>query len=253
MAPFRPFAPESELHKSMPDFDWIGAIRMLFLSAHCSGPCDTKVITDVDTELGLPSLQYQTRHRRLMLWTLEATLKYVESRDFDRHTVVVDCDQLIYRDLSRWFQNHVDLCVLVRPNQKHREQGGFPFLNTVQWLNGRSRKKLAAFYRRALAVAEGMPEPLLQWGADQEAVRSLLEPIDEGIFQRAGLTVKMINSDDVIETISSFQIEAIENGKMPWPSRSVLDGRWRRKEYLRPAFEHTWQKHAQDIMAGALS
>lgn len=251
MAPFRPFPPESELHQSLAEFDWIGAIRMLLLSARWACPtCEAHVITDVETDLGVPSLKYSTVQRRLMLWTLEATLRFIESRDFDRNTVVMDCDQLIYKDLSRWFQNGVDLGVIVRPNQKHKEEGGFPFLNTVMFLNGRSRKKLAAFFRKALEIAAAMPEPLLKWGADQEAVRSLLEPIDSGIFERSGLTVKMIDSEDVIETISAGQIEALETtGQMPWPTHAVLDGRWTRKPYLKPAFECTLMRLGQELVA----
>lgn len=250
VAPFRPFRPESELHQSLADFDWIEAIQLLGQSAKLSSHVDLQVITDVDTDLPVPMLQYRTRHRRLMLWTLEACAAYLESRDFDRRTVMLDCDQLLFRDLSAWFAQmpHADLGVLVRPTAKHLEPGGMPLLNGVQfWHPIRGRKALTAFYRDALAIAEGLPESQKQWGADQEALRQLLEPIELGLHERHGLRVMMFDAELVLEALSGEHMDALEQGSMPWPLRSVLDFRWTRKRYMRPVFDQTWARAAREV------
>jgi hypothetical protein len=134
VAPFRPFPPESDLHKQMPDFDWIDAIRLLQASVEQSCPSATfHVITDADTDLPLPTLQYVTTRRRLMLWTLEACLRYLASDDFDRDTVMLDCDQLVYGDLSHLVSANVDLMVCIRPVEKQRKNPtAMPILNGVQ-------------------------------------------------------------------------------------------------------------------------
>jgi hypothetical protein len=248
IAPFKPFAPESALHQAYADFDWIAQIQRLLYSGQvaCAG-ADVRVVTDLTTDLPVPLLRYPTAQRRLMLWTLEALLRYVESPDFDRNTVALDCDQLIYRDLAPFFHAGVDLGVLIRPTGKHVEPGGFPLLNGVLFLQWHGRHQLPAFFARALDIAAGMPEDQLRWGADQEAVRLMLEPLELGIVQRSGLTVCMRHVDEVIETISQRHIDGIARGECPWPVRAVLDGRWRRKEFLAPAYEQTIRRRALEV------
>ncbi len=250
VAPFRPFIPEGDFHKSLTDFDWIAAIRMLQHSAQIAcHDCPVHVLTDVDTELPLPTLRYVTTERRLMLWSLEVCLRYLESDDFDRDTVLVDCDQLIYRDLAPWFapEAGVDLAVLVRPTPKHHQRADAwrQILNGVQLLAVRGRARLLPFYRQALTVARALPERLLRWGADTEALRVLLDPIEVGVHERAGLRVRMIDYRTVMEALSEQSIQSLKtDGTMSWPTRSVLDFRYTRKRWMAAAYAATVMKAA---------
>lgn len=247
VAPFRPFAPESQLHRELDGFDWSAAIRMLAHSAQLACHCPVSVLTDVDTDVPIQAYKYATRQRRLMLWTLDVAACYLESDDFDRDTVMVDVDQLIYRDLAPWFTRDVDLVVLIRPTEKHQAASlGQPLLNGVQWWAVRGRERLAAFYRSALARAQTLPDETIQWGADTEAVRLLLEPLEVGIHDRAGLRVRMLNADDVLEALTEQQIAWLRQDRMPWPRRAVLDFRWKRKPYMRAVYDAT-------ILAGAVA
>ena len=230
VAPFRPFPPESALHKDLADFDWLQALRMMVHSAQLACRCPVHAITDVDTDLPVPSLQYVSTRRRLMLWTLEACALYLESPDFDRDTVMLDVDQLVYRDLAPFFKKGVDLSVLVRPDDKHLvADGGQPLLNGVQFWRHKAKPRLAAFYRRALEVAEGLSEDRLAWGADTDAVRDLLAPLEVGIVTRQGLTVDMFDASTILETFNSGHAQVLEKGIGPWPRRPVFDFRWTRK------------------------
>lgn len=237
VAPFRPFQPESVWHQHTHAFDWIDAIRMMRDSAIRVCRCPVHVLTDVDTVLPVETLQYVTTERRLMLWTLEVCLRYLDSDDFDRDTVMLDCDQLVFHDLSRWFTPRVDLGLLVRSEPKYAVE--FPLLNGVQFWARRGKDKLVAFFQRALDLARTLPEPLLVWGADTEAIQRLIAPIEVGIHRRAGLRVRLIESSDVLETFSSHQIQALHDGALPRPVRAVCDFRALRKRYMRPVYEAT--------------
>lgn len=241
VAPFRPFPPESDLHKATMDFDWIDAIRMLQASVeHACPTARFHVITDVDTALPLPCLHYATTHRRLMLWYLEVSLRYLESADFDRDTISLDSDQLVYADLAQFVTPSADLVVCIRPDEKHTNRpAGMPILNGVQVWSHRRKAALIAFYRQALAVAEGLPEDRLVWGADTDALRLLLEPLALGLHRRHGLTVHMVDADTVIEPFSTVLKRWMDDGAAFWPSRAVVDFRWKRKLFMRPMFEHT--------------
>lgn len=241
VAPFRPFLPESELHRDMAAFDWIDAIRMMQASAAHACQCPVHVITDVDTDLPVPSLRYETTTRRLMLWYLEVSLKYLESADFDRDTIALDSDQLIYSDLRSIVTPNADLVVCIRPNMKHAsEGGGFPLLNGVQVWRHRHKAALAAFYARVFERAQRLPEDRLVWGADTDALRLLLEPLELGLHTRSGLVVHMVDANAVIEPFSTILQAWIEAGTPFWPSRPVVDFRWKRKPWMRPLFEHTY-------------
>lgn len=245
IAPFRPFAPESVLHKGLSDFDWIDAIRMMRHSAELAGQCPVHVITDVDTDLPVPTLKYHTTHRRLMLWYVEVVLRYLESADFDRDTVMLDSDQLVYGNLAPWFTPGVDLGVLIRPTPKHTVMGQ-PVLNGVQFLAVKGRDCLVDFYRRMLDLAQTLPEDSLVWGADTEALRLMLEPLSLGLHERAGARVHMIDFSSVLEAMNTQQIQWLREGRMPRPARAVLDFRYRRKEFMRPVYEATIRNAAQD-------
>lgn len=238
VAPFLPLPPESVHHQALEGFDWMGAIRMLSHSAEVSCGVPVQVITDSDADLPMPCFKYPTTHRRLMLWTLEACVKYLESDDFDRDTVMLDCDVLIYQDLARFFSVNVDLKVLIRPTHKHKDTWK-KILNGVQFWNVRGKQRLAAFYRDALTLAEQMNDGLITWGADTEALRQLLEPVDVGLYQRHGLRVEMLDYVRVMEAFSQDQIDGLKAGIAPRPIRAVTDFRYARKRFLRQAYEMT--------------
>src|SRR5262245_11495357 len=103
LAPFKPFPPESPLHRACADFDWLAALQMLAHSAALACHCPVYALTDRETHLPIPTLRYPTTETRLMLWTLEVTRNFLTSSDFDRNTVLLDVDQLVYRDLSPQF------------------------------------------------------------------------------------------------------------------------------------------------------
>lgn len=238
VAPFLPMAPESSHHHDMAGFDWVDAIRMLSHSAEVSCGVPVQVLTDVSADLPLPALRYETKHRRLMLWTLEACLRYLESDDFDRDTVALDCDQLIYKDLSTFFVPNADLGILVRPTLKHKDTWK-KVLNGVQFWSVRGKKRLIQFYGEALESATRLREELISWGADTEALRQLIEPVSLGLHMRHGLRVELIDYARVLAALSEEQIAGLRKGVAPAPHRAVLDFRYRRKLFMRQTYEMT--------------
>jgi hypothetical protein len=236
VAPFRPFPPEATHHQQLAAFDWIAAIRMLSHSAALACQCPVQVLTDADTDLPVPTLRYVTTHRRLMLWSLEIAVRYLESDDFDRDTVMLDCDQLIYGDLARWFLPTADLGVLVR----WPRPSGLPLLNGVQWWAYRGKDRLAAFYRRVLADAETLIEEQIRWGADTIALAARLEPLAPGLHARDGLSVAQIDSRQVLHAFSFEEMHWLAAGRLPWPTWAVLDFRGaKRKPYMPAVYEAT--------------
>lgn len=239
VAAFRPFPPESELHRALADFDWMDALRMLHASGRKACRCDVRTLTDVDTELPVPTLRYETQHRRLMLWILEVCLRYLESDDFDCDTIALDVDQLIVGDLASIVTPNADLVVCIRPTDKHqRSPESMPLLNGVQVWRHAAKPRLIAFYRQALAIAEGLAEDRLVWGADTDALRLQLEPLELGLHMRAGLRVHMVDASTVIETMSELHARWMRERVAFWPSRPVLDFRWKRKAWMRPTFDY---------------
>lgn len=234
VAPFRPFPPESELHRSLASFDWIDALRMCVDSAASSCGCPVHAITDVETTLPVPMLRYETRERRLMLWTLEACACYLASDDFDRDTVMLDVDQLVVRDLAPFFPS-ADLGVLMRPTPKHSV--GEPLLNGVQFWSVAAKPRLATFYRAVLARARQLPEADICWGADTIALRQALEPLAIGQQDRQGLSVEMIHFGTVLEAWSTEQRAALAAGQLIGPTRPVVDFRWKRKLSMRSVYD----------------
>lgn len=239
VAPFRPFPLEAPHHLEQPDFDWLQAIRQMTRSVEATHPgCDVQVITDVDTALPMPSLKYVTKTRRLMLWYLEVCACYLESADFDRDTIMLDSDQLVFGDLRVWLSPPTELGILVRRPPK--DGPGFPILNGVQFWPLRGKGKLAGFYRQALAIAEQLPEEDILWGADTIALERLLKPLDPGLFDRAGLRVRLIWSNDVIAALTGGQMRQLEDGAFRPPVRPVLDFRNLRKEQMPAVFAATY-------------
>lgn len=237
VAPFLPLPLEAPHHIELADFDWMDAFRMLSDSTQIACGVPTEAITDVSANLPVPALTYHTTHRRLMLWVLEVCACYLESDAFDRDTVMLDVDQLVYGNLARWFAPRIDLGILVRPTPKGAP--GFAILNGVQFWSVRGKDRLATFYRQALAMACTLPEKDILWGADTIVLERLLEPLDRGLQRRAGLTARLIESDDVLHALNSSQVRHLEAGKMRPPARDVLCFRNLRKPYMRAVFDQT--------------
>jgi hypothetical protein len=237
VAPYFPLPLDAPHHQELAAFDWVAAIQMLDESVRLSCGQRVEVLTDASADLPLRCLKYATTTRRLMLWTLEACACYLESADFDRDTVMLDCDQLVYKDLARHFRPGVDLGILVRRTPK--DGPGLPILNGVQFWSLRGRGRLGPFYREALRIAEGLPEADIVWGADTVALERLLAPLDRGLRHRAGLAVHLQEANEVIEALNASQVRHLAAGRMRRPYRDVLDFRNTRKPHMRAAFEQT--------------
>jgi hypothetical protein len=234
VSPFRPFPPESDEHKILGPFDWVGALEMLRASVRHNCDCETYAITDVDTDLGVPAFQFQTVERRLMLWIVEVSLAFLDSDRFDRDTVMVSPDVLVLGDLSPWFT--ADLGVLVRLEPKHLDSGR-TILNQTQWWRHGAKSRLVAFYRQALDIARTLPEPIRTWGADTEPLRQLLEPLNAGKAMRAGLKARMIPAGEVMDSLSSVNVRRLEEGLPLLVDRPLLDFRYTRKLHMRATFD----------------
>lgn len=240
VAPYRPFDTTGIPHaEALAGFDWVDALRMLADSARQVSPdAAFHVLTDVDTDLPMPSLQYVTTRRALMLWSLEISACYLESAAFDCDTVALDADQLIYADLAKWFAPYMDLGIVVRPLPKNLP--GLPILNGVQFWPLRGKPLLGPFYRRALAIAETLPTADQAWGADTIALARLLDPLDVlGIPVRDGLRVRFIAAGEIIAPLSEVNMRHLAAGKFTAPHVPVLDFRAGRKPYMRSVYEAT--------------
>ncbi len=231
VSPYRPFAPESQAHQMLGEFDWIGALRMLRVSVAKAMNCETVAITDVDTTLPVPTFHYETHERRLMLWILEVARNYIRSDDFDRDTIMMSPDLLLFSDLRPWMQDR--LVVLMRSGYP-----AHPILNAVQFWPVRRKKALVAFYDRAVEIGQTLAEGYLRWGGDTEPLRQLLAPLKPGLVMRDGHAIaKLVESDEIMQAFSSGQEVALRQGRVARPVRPVLDFRYLRKHHQRTYFE----------------
>jgi hypothetical protein len=246
VSPFMPLPVECGTHRVLAEegFDWTAAIAMMIETARDSCRCPVHILTDTETPLPFQALRYQTTSRRLMVWSVEVCLRYLESDDFDRNTVMLDCDQLIFGNLRKWFRKYtpVDLGVLVRPHGKHLEAGGEPLLNGVQFWHHAGKERLIAFYARCLDVVQALPEHRIEWGGDTDALRALIEPIQIGIVERSGLTVQMWPAGNILDSWSSSHTAMLESGAVPTVRHAVLDFRALRKRYMAAMFHATRQE-----------
>lgn len=239
VSPYRPFVPESVEHLRLGAFDWTGALTMSRASVEAVyGSSSWLAMTDVDTTLPVPALQYQTTHRRLMLWIVEVCLRYLESDDFDQDTVMLSPDVLLLDTIDSWFT--ADLGVMARLQPKHLEKGR-PLLNSCQWWGYEAKERLIGFYRRALAIAEYLPENRIQWGADTDPLVQLLSPVTgEGVRLRDGLWVNFIDERQVMDALTETDIAALEQGtclrRSPLP---MMDFRYTRKHFMAAYYEAT--------------
>lgn len=235
VSPYKPFPPESVEHVSLGPFDWIAALRMLAVSVTRSNSCETFALTDAATPLPVTAFAYPTQQRRLMLWILEVTLAYLDSEDFDCDTVMASPDVLVFGDLRSYFAG--DLTVLIRASEGFAAR---PILNGVQWWPIRSKAKLIAFYRDALALAETLPQSFLRWGADTEPLRQLLAPVVPGRIDRHGLDVSCLHSRAVMRSLTQSLMDTMDAGEpIEYPRCPVVDFKYLRKRYMAAYFDAT--------------
>lgn len=235
VSPYRPFEPESREHVRLGPFDWIAALRMLAVSVERYSQCPTYAITDVDTHLPVPTWQFETTERRLMLWILDVTRQFLGSPHFDRDTVMICPDLLVFGDLEPFFM--ADLGLIVRLQEKHADR---PMLNSVQWFRHSGKKKLLRFYDEAIAIAKTLPDEVIAWGADSEPLRQLVVPLGAGVRRRAGLKVALLPSQWVLDTFDTRMREQLENGLTPdVPTLPILDFRYTRKHSMQAYFDAT--------------
>lgn len=238
VTPFRPFPAESQAHQMLGPFDWVGAIQMLRASVERSCGCDTVTLTDVDTELPVPTFQFVTEERRLMLWILEVSRAYLASDWFDQDTVMVSPDMLVYQPLSPYFM--ADLGILVRGGKfaEHR-----PVLNSVQWWAHAAKDRLVAWYDAAIAYARQLPESSIIWGADTEPFEQLLAPLVRGTVSRRGrLSVAFLPCEEIVEALRTRDHIG---ATLPAPSVPVVDFRYNRKRFMREYFNATFQSEVR--------
>lgn len=233
VSPYRPFPPESKCHRLMHTFDWVAALQMLRVSVTHTNACETVAITDVDTDLPTPSLQYQTTERRLMLWILDVALCYLRSDDFDRDTILLSPDLLVFGDLRRWMTEH--FTILMRTGYpKH------PILNAVQFWPVRKKAAIAGFYEQALAIGRTLPDNYIRWGGDTEPLRQLLEPLSPGVVTRQGQQLRLLEADDIMHGFLGAMGRGLGTGKVVPPARAILDFRYTRKRQMKVYFDATF-------------
>lgn len=234
VSPYRPFPPESAAHLALGPFDWPGALQMLEASARRFCGCHVVAITDIATTLPIPAHKYPTWQPRLMLWMLEVSLRYLESPDFDQDTVMVCPDILVLGDLRPYFR--ADLGVIVRLGDKHQASGR-TLLNSVQWWRVEAKTQLVAFYREALRIGEGLSDDVIRWGADTVPLVKLLSPIEEGLTERAGLSVSGVDHVEVMTAFSSALMRKMRFGHPFIPETPLLDFKYLRKNSMREFFD----------------
>ncbi len=229
VSPYRPFVPESVAHLRLGPFDWIEALQCSQASAREGGGATaTFAITDVDTDLPVPTLHYVTRHRRLMLWILEVALRYLESDDFREDTLLLSPDVLMFKPIQPWFR--ADLGVVVRLRPKYVDR---PVLNSVQLWQVAAKTRLVAFYQRALAHAEALPEDRLRWGGDTDPFIAFLSPLTSGVVRRAGVSVHCMEELGIMGWPTRGDVVRLDHGLPPSrPTLPFIDFKYLRKHDL---------------------
>lgn len=236
VTPYRPFAPEALSHERLGPFDWVGAIEMLRESVAHACVCRTVTITDVDTIVPGDVYVYATAHRRLMPWLIEVCLRYLESDDFDQDTAMLSPDMLVYAPLERWFCG--DLAMVARLSVKFRGSGRMLLFGAQFWRHS-GKARLVALYRRALRIAETLPEEAQRWGADIEPFLQLLAPLSYGVNRRAGLDLSLIGEKDLMISVTADDITKMERGERLRVKAPIVDFRYMRKLHMRQYFDAT--------------
>lgn len=233
---YRQMVPESGHHRRLGAFDWPAALAMMAASVTRSCDCETIALSDTTTDVGaLPALRYTTAEPRLMLWILEVSLAYVSSNDFDRDTVFVSPDTIVRGDLRPYFRG--DVTILVRSAPKYLKK---PILNAAQWWPVASRARLIHFYTEVLRVARELPDNIIQWGADSESIRRVIEPIQLGIHDRVGVRVHQCEARTVMYSIQPDMVERLETGRASVATAlPIIDFKGQRKLWMTRYVEAT--------------
>lgn len=233
VSPYRPFEPESESHRTLGPFDWPGALAMLALSVRLVMPdCPVVALTDETTALPVPVLRFRTDATRLMLWILEVSQRYLSSAHFDRDTILLSPDLLVFRSLRPWMDRGEFLVLMRRRFPVH------PILNAVQFWPVAKRDDLVEFYTKAVEIGRKLPENYQVWGGDTKPLQKLLRPIVEGPVMRNGRHLAtLIEADELMEGYRSSTEVALDQGVVVYPSRPIVDFRYLRKRSMRRYFE----------------
>lgn len=228
VTPFRPFVAEAKEQREVGPFDWHAAIAMMRESARRACGVEPIVITDVDTTtIRAPVFAYETTSRRLMPWVVEIALRYIESEDFDRDTILVMPDMLVFGDLARWFTiGDFDLGLIARTRPIER-----PLLNSVQFWPFSHREGLRTIYAAAFDETKRLPEPEIVWGGDTTVFVRLFGPVVPGVLAKTDLgVVRFLDADHVIVPYTAPLL------RKPPPDR-VVDFRYMRKQHMREYFD----------------
>jgi FkbM family methyltransferase len=234
VTPFRPFKPESKEQKDVETnggpFDWLAAIAMMRESVLRACGAEVVTLTDVDTDLPGPTFRYHTLSRRLMIWIIEVALRYIGSADFDRDTILVMPDMLVFGDLGRWFRvGDFDLGLVAR---EHPDR---PLLNSVQFWPVARRLALGRLYAAALEETRNLTEAEVVWGGDTIPFARLFQPVRPGsrVVHRLGI-VRYFDADQVLKAFTTPLF------RKPKPDGVVVDFRYLRKLHMRSYFERTF-------------
>ncbi len=228
VTPYRQQAPESAAHRKLGPFDWGAAIEMLTTSVQLACGCETVALTDQTTPMEGQHIRFETEEPRLMLWLLEVCLNYLRSEDFDRDTVMLSPDTLVFKDLRPWFK--ADLGVIIRSGEKYQDK---PMLNGAQFWRVSAKTALVDFYARALALGRQCSENELRWGADTTPLLALLQPFRAGPMERNGLHAFGLESTLVFRTIRTSELGDLLNGQRPaWPVVPIVDFKAGRKKAM---------------------
>ncbi len=115
-----------------------------------------------------------------------------------------------------------------------------PVINAAQWWPVQSKPYLIGFYTQALDVARRLPHRLIRWGADCEALRVLLDPIEPGLFRRSGLLVRMRPASSVLRTIGKQALADLKRDGV-LPPQPIADFKYENKAYM-PRFYEALQR-----------
>ena len=234
VSPYKAFAPE--IHQdaaAITSFDWCEALRMLDYSVRRTCGVSVHALTDEATDVPISALRYTVPATRLQQWLVEIRLAYLESPAFDQDTVLVSPDTLVLGNLAACLRPGVDLALLVRPKFQGQWKA---ILNSVQWWSYAAKDRLIAFYREAVARGRALEERYQVWGGDTEALRELLEPIQEGVAHRRDLCVDMVPARRLFQSLSEEDMQRLEAGTFTRPTVPIFDFKYTRKQYMPAAF-----------------
>lgn len=221
---YRQIEPYMPMHRELAGkFDWIEALKMLHASARMNARLEVFAITD--QKLSVPSYRYRTTEQLLMLWILEISALYLESKEFDQNTVFISPDSLVCGPLNAFSDFDIGL---VARRGKFREAKSL--MNGLQFWPIKARDKLVALYREALRIARTLEPKIQQWGADTMPLIQLLGPIVAGAYIRFGMRVKIFDPKALL--LCSVQAGEMEGKGSIKPRCRVVDFKFNRKLWM---------------------